>query len=86
MTRLTPEDVDWLERRLQRAVHSDAVQPDPSFVSRAHEQLMHAEMPSGRRSPIALIAVAFAFSALAAAILLLMRRKSPAAVRRAHRS
>lgn len=81
MTKLTPEDVEWLERRLQRAVHPDAVRPDPSFVSRAHEQLMRAEAPAARRSRTTLIAVVFALSALVAAILLLMRRKPLAASR-----
>jgi hypothetical protein len=76
MTRLTPDDVEWLEQRLQRAVRTDAVRPDPAFVSRAHDELMHAEIAAARRSPTTLLAVAFAFSALAAALLLLMRRRS----------
>jgi hypothetical protein len=75
MSKLTPEDVDWLEERLRSAVHREDVHPDPAFISRAHEDLMHAEVAAQRPSSAVLVAVAFAFSALAAAILLLMRRR-----------
>lgn len=76
MSKLTPEDVDWLEQRLRRAVHPEDVRPDPSFVSRARDDLMRAEIGAPHPSPTVLVAVAFACSALAAAILLLMRRRS----------
>lgn len=82
MTRITPEDVDWLERRLQRAVHNDHVQPDPLFVSRAREELMRTDIAPLRWSPTVLVAVAFAFSALAAALLLLMPHRSASSDRR----
>ena len=76
MNKLTPEDVEWLEGRLRHAVHPEEARPDPSFVSRARDQLMHQEASGPRPSTAVLVAVIFSFSALIAAILLLMRRRS----------
>ncbi|MCX6019148.1 MAG: hypothetical protein NTZ50_11750 [Chloroflexi bacterium] len=75
MNKLTPKDVAWLESRLRSAVQPEDVQPDPAFVTRARDELMHLKITAPRPSPAVLVAVAFSCSALVAALLLLMRRR-----------
>lgn len=41
-SKLTPEDVDWLERQLSSAI--EPIEPRREFVARAREQLMEIEL------------------------------------------
>lgn len=79
MSKLTTEDVAWLEDRLSDATAADAVVPSPEFVLRAQEELMHLDIARPRRvRSSVLVGVIFSFSALIAALMLLMRRRSAA--------
>ena len=76
MSKLTAEDVTWLENRLNHVADADSVTPNPEFVSRAQDELMHIELnPPRRFRSSVLVGVIFSFSALIAALLLLMRRR-----------
>jgi hypothetical protein len=79
MSKLTAEDVAWLENRLSDATADNAVVPSPEFVSRAQEELMHLDLAHPRRvRSSVLVGIIFSFSALIAALLLLMRRRTAA--------
>jgi hypothetical protein len=45
-SKLTPEDVTWIETRLNQAVYESVpVQPRPEFVQRAKAELMDTPLP-----------------------------------------
>jgi hypothetical protein len=47
MTKLTPEDIAWLESRLNSVI--EPIMPSPEFIHRAKQELM--EMPSAHPLP-----------------------------------
>ena len=51
MTKLTPEDVAWLEQRLSHAIEREPVTPRREFIDRAREELMNAE-PAEPMQPV----------------------------------
>lgn len=79
MSKLTAEDVAWLENRLSDVTTDVAAVPSPEFISRAQEELMHLDLAQPRRvRSSVLVGIIFSFSALIAALLLLMRRRTTA--------
>jgi hypothetical protein len=72
MSKLTPEDIAWLEGQLTHL--AGPVAPRPDFVDRAREQLMHLEVHRPRHArQTALVMIVCSIVGLVAAILLLRR-------------
>jgi hypothetical protein len=72
-SKLTPEDLTWLESRISRA--TPPVQPSREFVDRARDELMQLHVdPPRRRSASVLIGIIFSGCALIAALLLVRRK------------
>jgi hypothetical protein len=72
-SKLTPEDLSWLENRISQATPS--VLPRREFIDRARDELMHLQVdPPRRPAPSVLIGIIFSGCALIAALLLLRRR------------
>ncbi len=75
MSKLTAEDMTWLEDRLSAV--SEPVNPRPEFVNRARNELMRLNIAPPRRiRSSVLVGVIFSATALIAAILLLLRQRS----------
>jgi hypothetical protein len=78
MNKLTQEDREWLEGRLNAAARAPIV-PRPEFISRAHEELMGLKLTTPRRvRPSVLIALIFSTCGLISALLLLGQRRRAA--------
>jgi hypothetical protein len=75
MTKLTEEDREWLERRLNDAARG-TIAPRPEFIARAHDELMGIELKPARRVRSGvLIALIFSICGLISALLLLGQRR-----------
>ncbi|GIV83204.1 MAG: hypothetical protein KatS3mg052_0211 [Candidatus Roseilinea sp.] len=84
-SKLTPEDIAWLERRLSAAVAP--VAPRPEFVSRAKRELMDAPVAHPRSAWVkrsALAAVALSMFSLVAMWAYLRRHRQAPSVDGAH--
>lgn len=75
-TKLTPEDVVWLEQRLRRAI--EPITPRPEFVHRAKQDLMASPMvrpmPAWVKRSV-LAAVVLSVLSLVVALIYLRRRE-----------
>ncbi len=74
-SKLTPEDVDWLERQLIDAI--EPIEPRREFVTRAREQLMEIELQRPLPSwvkPSALTALVLSLLALIGTLFYLRHR------------
>ncbi len=75
MSKLTADDMTWLEDRLSTL--SEPVSPRPEFISRARDELMQLSVAPPRRiRSSVLVGVIFSATALIAAILLLVRKRN----------
>ncbi len=75
MSKLTAEDMTWLEDRLSAI--SEPVNPRPEFINRARNELMQLNLaPPHRIRSSVLVGVIFSAVALIAAILLLLRQRN----------
>jgi hypothetical protein len=73
MSKLTPDDVSWLESRLKGVAHP--IRPRQEFIDRARDELMKLKMDPPRRVRTSvLVAVICSTIGLIAALLLLRRR------------
>ncbi|PJF47112.1 MAG: hypothetical protein D6709_04150 [Chloroflexi bacterium] len=84
-SKLTPEDIAWLERRLSAAVAP--VAPRPEFVSRAKQELMGAPVVHPRSAWVkrsVLAAAALSTFSLVAMLAYLRRHRRAPSVDRAH--
>jgi hypothetical protein len=78
MNKLTQEDREWLESRLNDAARDD-IAPRPEFVTRAHDELMGLELKPARRVRSGvLIALIFSVCGLISALLLIGQRRRTA--------